>query len=386
MIGQAYRFSPGGTDFRVNRPAVCEIKYDREALKARGLSEDSLKLYYFNEETNKYVAVPSRVDSGTGKIIATVEHFTVYVPMAQAYDAGNNAPDATILDTVPNPIRAGAPIYVRAQVRDHEAQTNNGAIASVKLEYRKLNPGGSGTPGPWQTAIMQREITRNSMDVYGFLIPASFLQSADLDLFGDEIEFRVEAMDNLAKTNDKVATTVSINVNRQFQTGTLSFDPTSQDITAGYERNFTLMAKDNFNIDFVVIPETFFLTEAVGELKNQYALGIQFKAESRTNTAVLEGGFGSESAQSNIRVFNGQMDHIEILDENGLVISGPMVFDEGITYTFDAVAHDEFDNKIVILPQWSADPIVGTIDGVGEIDTSGCSGAGEISISDGPVQ
>lgn len=146
-FGQAYEFTPEGTGFDLNIPALLEISYDSTALTARGLSPETLHIYYFDETQNEYVAVSSRVDTTRKKITAYVEHFTVYLPMAKAMIAGNNSPFTALQSSVPNPIRADAPIYVRATARDYD-----GAIASVRLYYRKLHP----APGAWQSAIMKR--------------------------------------------------------------------------------------------------------------------------------------------------------------------------------------------------------------------------------------
>ncbi|PKL15504.1 MAG: hypothetical protein CVV49_21085, partial [Spirochaetae bacterium HGW-Spirochaetae-5] len=202
--GQAYRFSPGGTEFDMSTPAVMEMKYDEALLAQKGYSPDTLSLYYYDEEQKTYVAVSTIVDKDSKKLIANIEHFTIYVPMAKAKLATNNVPYVALQNPVPNPIRAGAPILVRATVRDYD-----GSISGVKLFYRKLQP----SAGAWNEVVMIREIRLNVADTYGYIIPASFLTSSDLGT-GNDIEYYVKATDNLGTTSSTAIR--SLNITRTY--------------------------------------------------------------------------------------------------------------------------------------------------------------------------
>ncbi len=94
--GQAYRFTPAGTTFSLNKPAVLEMSYDETVLAQKGYSADTLRIYYYDESLKEYVAVASYVDTTNKKIIAYVEHFTIYMAMAKVKLAGNNAPYAAL--------------------------------------------------------------------------------------------------------------------------------------------------------------------------------------------------------------------------------------------------------------------------------------------------
>jgi len=369
--GTAYKFGPEGTSFDPSKPAVLEISYNEQALVAKGLSPQTLQIYYFNTELQQYVAVPSYVDDAAKKVVAIVEHFTVYLPFAKSLVPGNNAPHAAIMDPVPNPIRANSPIYIRAQAYDWDG---GGSIAGVKLSYRKLRPNGSAIPGPWQTVFMNKEVRPNELSIYGFLIPASFLTSADLAA-GNDIEFRVEAIDNLGAVT---TASRSIDVTRRYQAGTLSFNPASQTIAAGFERNFVLRGRDTNGTMYNLIPEIFALANNYGTIKQQFAAGVLFHAKN-TGIETLSAGFGAESASSAISVRNGSLERISILNESGLLLDGDVVLSEGVPCNFDVLGYDEYGNRILVVPAWTADAAIGTINQDGVLNTNGARGTGTVS-------
>jgi hypothetical protein len=375
--GDAYRFTPAGTTFNLSKPAVMEYSYNESFLAEKGFSPETLELFYYDETLNEYVAVPSYVDTAQKKIIALIEHFTIYMPMAKSKLASNNKPVVSIQNTIPNPVRANAPIYVRASVRDYD-----GSIAGVKVYFRKLYP----TVSAWEEAIMNREVRADNIeDTYGFLIPANFLKSTDLGT-GNDIEFYVVATDNLGSVTTSTAR--RLNVTRTYNIGSLNISPNTLDIAAGFERYLIARGVDNAGVTFQLIPESFSLQLGKGSVKNSIASGIFFHAAEKTeddNPEKLIVNAGADTANCVIKIHSGELKKIEILDTNGNKIAGDIILSRDDVYDFDAVGYDEFGNTIEIFPSWSVDSYLGTInasndDLAGQLTASGV-GTGEIRIN-----
>lgn len=367
-FGQAYELTPEGTQFDISIPAVLEINYDSAALAARGFDPKTMAVYYYDTELNAYVAVNSGVSINDSRITAQIEHFTIYLPMAKAKLPGNNPPIVALQNPIPNPIRVGAPIYIRTTARDYD---DGGAIAGARLFYRKLLPG----PGSWQEAVMAREVRPNILDTYGYIIPASFLTATDIGT-GNDFEYYVTATDNLGAVT--TSTTRSLNITRTYTAGTININPASQDIASGFERYFTVRGRDNQSANFNFIPESFSVSNSIGELTNHSASGILFHA-TKSGTGTLSAGFGLESASAAINIYNGELANLSILDENSLPITGDVQVVEGTLYHFDALGYDDFGNPVLVLPFWTADPVIGIIDQDGILDTTGCEGAGYVT-------
>ena len=369
-FGQAYKFTPAGTSFDLSNPALVEIEYDKIKLAEKCFSNDTVSLYYYDEEIGSYVAVASYIDKTSGKIIAQVEHFTTYVPMAKAKLATNNAPIVALQNTVPNPLRTDTPIYVRATVTDID-----GSLAGVRVYYRKLQP----SAGVLQSAVMTREIRPNTLNTYVYTIPANFLTSIDLGI-GNDIEFYVQATDNLGAVI--VSTTRRLNVTRRYSAGTLTITPASLSIASGFENYFILRGRDTGGTTFQMIPETYTLQSAKGSLKNHGAGGILFHANASTATGVPEKltlTAGAEFVSSNITIYAGEIKSIEILDTTSNSFVGQLLLAAGAIYEFDAVGIDENGNKMPINPSWSADSGIGTVDNAGKFTASGI-GTGKVYI------
>ena len=75
LLDQVYNFYTNGTI----ESAVVKIKYSLEDIQAKGLNEENLTLYYFNEETKQLEAMPTTIDKKNKKIIVTLNHFSKYV-------------------------------------------------------------------------------------------------------------------------------------------------------------------------------------------------------------------------------------------------------------------------------------------------------------------
>jgi len=59
--------------------AVVKIKYDVNTLEEKGLSEDNLTFYYFNDDNKKLEAMPTIVDKENKILTITLDHFSKYV-------------------------------------------------------------------------------------------------------------------------------------------------------------------------------------------------------------------------------------------------------------------------------------------------------------------
>jgi len=75
LINNLYTFY---TDGKMDE-AVVTIRYTDEELKEKGLNEDNLSLYYYNEKENKYEKIDSKVDKENKTVTATLKHFSMYV-------------------------------------------------------------------------------------------------------------------------------------------------------------------------------------------------------------------------------------------------------------------------------------------------------------------
>lgn len=381
-VGQSYEFTPAGTTFQLNIPAVLEMTYDESALAKKGYSADTLQMYYYDDNAGRYFAVASTVDKDSKKVTAYVEHFTRYVIMARDKLAANNIPYVAVQNAVPNIFMLNAPFYVRATVRDYD-----GALSAVRLFYRKLYP----TPGAWVEAIMKKEVrSENTTDTYGYVIPANFVTSANLGA-GNDLEYYIVATDSSNTTRTSTTAVVNIDPTREVNFSTLAVNPSTLEISSGFERYITVTARDITNRGpFVLIPESFNLSSAAaGTVANYYSSGLRFHANGITgsldgstdNPVYLTVNVGTGSVSSAIKVRPGEINSVEILDSNSNTITGDIVLIKGENYDFDAVGRDEFGNSVLIYPSWSADGNMGVINSTGTLNTSTGSGNGSIYIS-----
>jgi len=375
-FGQAYRFLPAGTVFAQDRPAMMTMRYDGAALATKQLNANRLQMAYFDEGLGRYVNVANQVDTTTNTITSRVEHFTVYMPVAQAaIAAGNPAPLVALQNSVPFPIRAGAPIYVRYTAQDKDpinAVTGytGGAIAGVKLYYRRLQP----MPGAWQTADMVKEPVVDPSfggtieDTYGFRIPETFLPTSALGM-GNDIEYCAQATDNLGATTPSLSgtppcTPVGFDVTASYQAGSiLVAGPSAAPISAGFSRTYRVTGSDG-TLLFPIVP-------APGSISVSNAIGattvsptnatITFLAQKQ-NTGVLTVFQGADSSSNTITVSNGQIASLEILDTNGMPIMGSLSVPGRGNYAFDVRGLDAAGNFIHVAGvNWSAAAALGSI-------------------------
>ncbi len=368
-FGQAYRFGPAGTKFNLSKPAVLSMKYDATNVESRGLKAETMQMYYFDEELNQYVNVASYADTSSGRLVARLEHFTMYLPQAQILAAGNVAPFVAIQTPVPRTIRAGIPIYLRATARDY---SSGGAIADVTVCYRKLQP----AAGPLTCARMKPEKRLQNLDTYVHLVPASFLSVADLGA-GNDFEYTITATDNLGATT---TATVQHEIIRFYQAGTLQVLSGSQNMAAGFQRPFQARARDNFGANVPFIPENPTVVGGIGTILRTDADGIVFRAENVLPGGAIQVTLGADTAQAPVTVFLGEIERLAFLDDNGLEIDN-ILMREGQVKDLDMSAFDAFGNRVPVLPSFTADTSIGRINSDGQFYSLDGANLGQITAS-----
>lgn len=75
LMDTVYNFYTSGTI----QSAIVTIKYNIEDITSKGLDENNLTLYYFNEDTKELEALPTVVDVQNKTITVTLKHFSKYV-------------------------------------------------------------------------------------------------------------------------------------------------------------------------------------------------------------------------------------------------------------------------------------------------------------------
>ncbi len=75
LLDKVFNFYSNGTF----TSAEIKIKYNIDEITKKGLNEDKLSLYYFNEETKKLDKVNTTVDKENKVLIVTLNHFSKYV-------------------------------------------------------------------------------------------------------------------------------------------------------------------------------------------------------------------------------------------------------------------------------------------------------------------
>ncbi len=112
---QEVQYGPEGTTF--SAPVTLTIPYDAALIASRGISEDSLKVYYWNPTLKDWEIIPSTVDKAARTVSAQTSHFSSYqvgglggIGVAAIDDFGYRDGYA-----FPNPSRNGASVTFRMQ-------------------------------------------------------------------------------------------------------------------------------------------------------------------------------------------------------------------------------------------------------------------------------
>ena len=145
------------------------------------------------------------------------------MPFAQSLTPGNHPPTVALQATFPNPARAGAPILVRATVRDADV---DGAVAGVWVRYRVAG-GAFGDP-----IAMTKDQSVNAADSYQAIIPASFTNGLPI---GTNLDYYVQATDNLGASTATPVVFPTIPLTHSYN-HSLTATPNPLAITSGYSR------------------------------------------------------------------------------------------------------------------------------------------------------
>lgn len=238
-IGQSYKFSPPGTQFALDKPAILEVPMDSIGLTDKKLESKSQRLFYWNEEQNQYNSVFTHVDLAAKKLVAEVEHFTAYTVMAvPTIPVSVNArPTISNANTVPAQIHADAPILFRADVSDA-----NGTILAVKLRYKK-----STDPSFTEVAMVPENRTQTGINTrYIYTAPSTFYTNTDR-MAGATIQYQFEAWDNLAQSTS-LNSIPAVGVSRYCLPNTLRTNLAAvHNITVGFQTNITLSCRDGIS-------------------------------------------------------------------------------------------------------------------------------------------
>lgn len=127
LLDTVYNFYTDGT---VNS-AIVTIKYDEDEVKAQGLDENNLTLYYFNEDTKELEAMPTEVDTKNNTIKVTLSHFSKYVVGDKNVVLVNSK--AQILFVIDNSVS----MYSEQQMIDAGYNSSTGAIGN-DTEFKRL--------------------------------------------------------------------------------------------------------------------------------------------------------------------------------------------------------------------------------------------------------
>lgn len=90
VLGNYVEVTASETDFTFS--ATIRMYYTLEQLSAAGLSENMLKIHYWDATLNKWVAVDSQVNTTEHYVSATIDHFSLWVLMGQPAVAIWNEP------------------------------------------------------------------------------------------------------------------------------------------------------------------------------------------------------------------------------------------------------------------------------------------------------
>jgi|GEM_PF-1681544 len=370
--GPAFRFTPAGTQFALDRPAILTMPYNVAALQEHGLDARTVQLAYFDEALGIYQSVGGILDPETGLITARIEHFTLYTVIAASLVPGNNAPTIAPQGPIPATMRAGAPIYLRALVRDYDS---GGSVAGAWLHYRL------GSAGPYQVVPMKAEPT---LDVFSAMVPAS---AAVINAGDTDLQYYFSARDNLGATRTTLTAgtslPTSVEFTQSYQTGTLLLNSTSTNMAAGFEKLLTFTARDQASVSFALVPESTSVTGGVGEASIG-STGVTFRARS-VGAGTIHAGFGAETAASPVVVQNGALSRVVILDEHGLPIEGTRVVSQGVRVQLDALGEDAWGNTVLVTPAWGVDAQLGSISAGGVLDTLDAAASGQVTATVGSV-
>ncbi len=363
IAGKAFRFHPAGTQFAADKPAVLRVKYDKAAMEAKGLEPRTMQMFYFDEGQNMYVNVAGGVDIAAGEITAKIEHFTIFLNMAQAKAAsGNNLPTALMQGTFPNTPIHGAPLHFRATA--HDFLDTDGSIVSVKLFLERTTAGGTFQ----DVCDMTREVralgANNTSNTYVCTLPGDFFTAADKGGTGaDDIRYYVEVMDNHSGVRQSAIQGRNLDA-RDLDPTNITITPGTHDMTAGSRRNFTVRVGHTGGggtVAIVPVTANASIGSGAADILGMDADGIlvratqagQFTLDVSLNNGILP-------VQSVVDVFTAGLadcfdigltvkcGEIRITDASQNPFTGTVEIIDGHAQQFDVVGLDAFGNMVPV--------------------------------------
>ncbi len=351
-IGKGVKFSPEGLQFL--KPIEVEFCYPATDVNSKNLNEKSVMVYYA-EEGGELVGMSGLVNQERHCVTGNIEHFSVYIPAAQLLIPGNSLPNITGANFLPagTAIMAGLPVRVRTTINDFNGGGAVGHVVSAFFMYCRtgdatcnLNPATATNKVPMLPDITDGTVTNR----YYATIPESFVT-----LVG--FQYRFQASDNIGATR-----TTAIGTRTVTRTASaLRFNPnTAVNITAGFVRDFTLQANDgtawrNISADI------FNVSGSIGTLTRIGPSTLRFSALT-AGLGSINAAAGAFNASVAITVQTGALSHIEIMDNNQVIINNPVHIPINGTFQFDALGYDAYGNTVVINPLFAVSGAIGSID------------------------
>lgn len=128
LIDKVYNFYTDGTI----ESAVVKINYSLEDIQSKGLNENNLTLYYFNEETKELEALPTVVDKENKQIIVTLKHFSKYV--IGDVDVVLTNHESEIMFVIDNSVS----MYSKTQMTEAGYNASTGAVGN-DITFKRLD-------------------------------------------------------------------------------------------------------------------------------------------------------------------------------------------------------------------------------------------------------
>ncbi|AFM13683.1 Ig-like domain-containing protein [Turneriella parva] len=360
-MGHGVKFSPEGLQFQ--KPVEAEFCFSSAEFSTRNLNEKSAQVYYADDE-GELVGMSGFVDTNRHCVTGSLEHFSVYIPAAQLLGVGNTQPNVSGANFLPSgaTIMAGLPVRVRTTITDFNTGSTPGTIVSAFLIYCRtgdascsLTPASATNKVPLQPDTTDAGVANR----YFATIPESFVTLAGF-------RYRFVATDQVGVTRQTGIGTRSVT-----RTATaLRFNPPAPfNISAGFVRNLTLQANDGTAWRNIAA-DNFSISGGIGTVSRSGSSTVQLAAVTK-GVGSINATAGAFTASVPVNVLTGMLTHIELMDNNQVIITNPINMAAGQTYAFDALGYDAFGNTAVINPTFTVQGGVGTVSAAAVFTASG---------------
>lgn len=350
-IGNSIELGAHGTEF--NKSVSLNTCYDPAVLAAKGLTEDTIQVYYLDLHSGNYAAIGGSVNKGSHCVAAQLQHFSTYLIAAQILQGGNNQPVVSAPTFMPSVPLAGAPLKISSVITDFELSAVNGQIGFGQVATAQLFYRIPGEPSFTQVALTP-DYLDDTATRYSYKIPANRVTAAG-------IEYYLKATDNLGLNrvrNTAVLPIARTAVSVAFQTNA------AVDLAAGFKRSYTLRAIDDLGTARNIDVDTFTLNGGIGTAAKTSASVVQVSAMTANaqnyrigSLTATAGPFSVTSAD--IRVHAGMLDHIALLSPTGVVLGTTITVNANAAYDFDVIGYDAFGNTSNVLPLFVIVPVSG---------------------------